>query len=58
MQRIQLKMFIKHLKTFMQKVWKRCKEMERKKCSLTQFQYNSDSAKDVSKGGNVKFKNA
>ena len=45
LQRIQLKLFIKHLKTFIQKVWK--------KCSLTQFQYNSDSAKDINRGGNV-----
>ena len=30
--------------------------MERKNCSLTQFEYNFDSAKDISKGGNVNFK--
>ena len=40
----------------MPKIWKRCKEMERKYCSLTLFQYNSDSAKDNDKGGNVNFK--
>ena len=30
--------------------------MERKNCSLTQFKYNSDSAKDTNEGGNVNFK--
>ena len=30
--------------------------MEGKNCSLTQFEYNSDSAKDTNKGGNDKVK--
>ena len=49
-------MIIKHQKTIIQKVSKRCRDMERKNCSLTQFKYNSDSAKVINKGGNVNFK--
>ena len=56
LQTIQLKMVSLLLKILAQKVPKRCKEMERKNCSLTQFEYNFDSAKDISKGGNVNFK--
>ena len=56
LQTIQLKIVFLYLTILAHKVSKRCNEMERKNCSLTLFQYNLYSVKDVYRKGYAHFK--